>query len=261
MLSFAAAPHDAVALRPAWPALLSSLRFARHTWWRFGNATSVLRCVERGERRWLTERRPGDPLRLRFDLQRWSRAFARSTGTAREIGIIADDGSPIASIHLEAVDPALDELIWRLIDDSPPPPLAGRTQPSRTEALTLAGVLIARRLAPTALPFALQRAQAAGLPLRLRVENAGGGVTWTPRAADVEIAAGRIVLRSDEVDVAMPADGVGVWAVASESAEACCPTIECCTPDDRGSIRLDVTADSATTCTAWRRICATLDEE
>jgi hypothetical protein len=288
MPSFAA-PIDAIALKPVWPALFASLRFARWSRWQFGNDTGVLRCLERGPRRRLTERAPNDPLRMRFDLRRWASAYARSTGSAREIGFVADDGSPIASLHLAAVDAAIDELIWRLIDDDAVAPAVAPAAPvdrarladelalsesrdafdaltrrlhlSRDDAFALAGPAIARRLAPSVIPLALRSAQRAGLAVRLRVENTGGGIAWAPGAIDFDTDATRVMLRAGSVEVLVPADGARLWAVALETADACCPAIECCVPGDRGWIRLDVVAETGDACATWRRICATLPEE
>jgi putative heme degradation protein len=288
MSSFVA-PIDAIALKPAWPALFASVRFARWSRWQFGNDSGVLRCLEPAPRRRLTERAPNDPLRMRFDLRRWASAYARSTGSAREIGFIADDGSPIASLHLAAVDPAIDELIWRLIDDdagaramAPVAPVDparvadelalcesrdafdARTRSlhlSRDEAFALAGPTVARRLASSVLPLAFRTAQRAGLALRLRVENTGGGITWIPGAVDFNADATRMILRAGAVEVLVPTADARIWAVALETADACCPAIECCVAGDRGWIRLDVVAETGDACTIWRRICATLPEE
>jgi hypothetical protein len=289
MLSFAATPHDAVTLKPAWSALLSSLRFARRGRWHFGNGTGVLICHEGGPRRWLTERSRMDKLRFRFDQRRWYSAFARSTGAAREIGIVADDGSAVATIQLEAVDAAIDELIWRLIDDDAVAPVTppggvldrervadelalaasrdafdavtGAYRLARNDALTLAGSSIARRLAPDVLPHAMHDARAAGLALRVRVENAGGRITWNPDDVALTSDAGSIALRAGGVDVSVAAADAALWAVALETPDACCPALECCVPGDRGWIRIDVAADTAAACATWRRICATLPEE
>lgn len=289
MSSFAVTPNDAVALKPAWSALLSSLRFARRSSWQFGNGTAVLQCRERSPRRWLTERPAAEGLRFRFDLAHWHTAFARSTGGAREIGIIADDGSSIASIRLEQVDAAIDELIWRLIDDdasAPVPPfpalvdgariaddlalatsrdafdrLARDYRLARTDALTLAGSSIARPLAPHGLSLAVREAQRAGLAVRVRVENVGGRITWNPGTVALETPAEGIALRAGGVDVIVPADAARLWAVALETPDACCPAIECSVPGDRGWIRIDVDADTTAACDTWRRICATLPEE
>ncbi len=289
MMSFAATPNDAVTLKPAWSALLSSLRFARRGRWHFGNGTAVLSCREGGPRRWLTERSGTDGLGFRFDQRRWHSAFARSTGPAREIGIVADDGSAIATIQLEAVDAAIDELIWRLIDDDAVAPLtptgepldrarvadelalaasrdafdalAGAYRLARNEALALAGSSIARPLAADVLPRAMHDARAAGLSLRVRVENAGGRITWNP--ADVALTSddASITVRAGGVDVRVSAGDATLWAVALETPDACCPAIECCVPGDRGWIRVDVAADTDAACATWRRICATLPEE
>jgi putative heme degradation protein len=289
MMSFAATPNDAVMLKPAWAALLSSLRFARRGRWHFGNGTGMLSCREGGPRRWLTERSGTDGLRFRFDQRRWHSAFARSTGAAREIGIVADDGSAVATIQLEAVDAAIDELIWRLIDDDAVAPvtptgepldrkrvsdelalaasrdafdaLAGAYRLARNGALTLAGSSIARPLAPDVLPRAMHAARAAGLALRVRVENAGGRVTWNPADVALTNDDASITVRAGGVDVRVSAGDAALWAVALETPDACCPALECCVPGDRGWIRIDVAADTEAACATWRRICATLPEE
>jgi hypothetical protein len=247
MLSSAVFPSDAVALKPAWSTLLASLRFARVGRWQFGNGTGMLRCLEHRARPAITDR-GGDALRFRFDLRRWHGAFARSTGAAREIGIVADDGSAIFSLHLEGVDAGIDELIWRLIDDDAAAPVIPTGTPSHGDTLTLAGAPRARRLTPSALPTALRAARDARLPLRIRIENAGGGVT-------------QLALHAADVDVIMPSAGASVWAVARANDDVCGPTIESSVAGERGFIRVDVTPDTATACASWRRICAALPQE
>jgi len=294
MLSSTAIPTDAVLLKPAWSALLASVRFAGASSWRFGNGAALLRCREN-----VAQRRSEGPIgfvgvRFRFDLRRWSGAFARSTGAAREIGFVADDGSRIASLHLEQVEGAIDELIWRLIDDDAarapvltPVPQRGAPRErnriadelalagsraafdaivrerrlARADALTLAGPNVARRLAPTVLGTALDQAQRAGLCLRTRIENAGGDITWSPARAAVDVDAHGITLHGGGIDVRLPAAGASIWAIALETPDVCCPAIECCVPDEVGWIRLDIVGSTDDACAIWRRICATLHEE
>jgi hypothetical protein len=265
MTSFAT-PNDAVALKPMWSALFSSLRFARWARWRFGGDSAIVSWHERGARSRLVINQPGaGPLRFRFDLRRWAGAFARSSGRAREIGFVADNGSPIASLRLEHVDAAIDELIWRLIDDAAASPVAidapaDRDRVARVDALRTVGPAVARRLAQSALPVALAEAQRAGLALRVRVENAGGEITWVPSDFELDVDAGRVALFADGVDVLVPSAGAGVWTVERQMPGLCCPAIECYAPGDCDRIRFDVVAETDAACVTWRRICEMLPE-
>jgi uncharacterized membrane protein len=280
-------PDDAVRLRPLWGAVLSSTRFARRAAWQFGSASAILACNERRSRRWLSEERaPGDPVRMRFAVNAWGSAYARCTGDAREIGVFAGDGSAVAVLRLDRVDAALDELIWQLIDDGPPPSIpalpvahpdrirfsdALAVAPTRSDfdalikearlpradALTLAGSDVARRLDPAALAQALTAATAAGLPLRLQLENAGGTIAWTPPGATLD-AADPNHLRAGDVSLSI-APGAPVWAVTLTTPDVCGPALEVCGPVPACRLRIDIAAHTPADCAAWRDICARLD--
>jgi hypothetical protein len=276
---------DAVALRPVWSALLSSGRFARRTTWTFGTGAGRMECTE--TRFGCDAGRPLDPLRVRFDVRRWAGAFVRSAGSAREISVVADDGDEIARLRLDVTDPALDELIWRLMSDDPAvapsaadavavdearladelalaptlgafDAIAARARLTRERTLELAGADVARRLVPSAFSAAAQAALAAGLPLRVHLRNSGVGVTWTP-AGDVVVAPER-TLHAGRVAVAVGGGTAPAWAVELTARERCCPAIERSARGERGWLRLDVASENDRTCAIWRRICATLEE-
>jgi putative heme degradation protein len=278
---------DAVRLRPLWGAVLSSTRFARRAEWRFGNDQAVLACTERRSRRWLTEdRTPADPVRIRFATGAWGSAYARSAGAAREIDVFAADGSPVAVLRLDRVDAALDELIWQLIDDAPPAasapppaPAVDRTRLAdalavaetrgafdalireaalpRADALALSGPDVARRLAAGSAGAALAHAAAAGLPLRLQLENAGGAITWSPAGATLD-AGDPAHVRARDVCLDIAADAP-VWAVMLATPDVCGPALELCGSDGTCRLRIDIADHTPDDCAAWRRICARLD--
>ena len=254
---------DAVALRPVWPALLSSLRFAHRTNWFFGNGAAELRCVEFRSRRLLNERGPLDPLRVRFDLSRWVSAFARSRGRMREISVVADDGYDVARLQLEEPDTAFDELIWRLMplgSIAPAAPLR-IVRPSRDRVLPQAGPDRARRLGDDALAVAARAALDARLPLRFALENSGGGLTWTPADVELDTATNELAVRAGRVHLVVSNAARTTWMVSLESADRWCPAIESCAPGDYGWLRLDVASDTPRVRAMWRDICSTLEKK
>jgi Haem utilisation ChuX/HutX len=208
---------DVVRLRPLWPAIIAATRFARRTRWVFGNAAATLECVDSQPKRWLNQRAVGDPVQVHFDLAHWSSAYARSEGRMREIDVFAADGSAIAAVRLDEVDDSLDELIWLLVDDDQRRVL---TIPPRRPNLT-------RPFAPGALCNALLTAFDAGLPLQVRLENAGGSVLWAPCDAAVTERDACLELRSALGRLTIGDRRAGIWSVrdgileARSTGEAC----------------------------------------
>jgi hypothetical protein len=251
---------ERVALRPLWPTVLSSTRFAERTRWRFANRVASFAHDEPGAPRSLTDCGAGDALQLRFDFSHWHAAFARSCATAREIVIAADDGSDVALVRLERAHPTLDELIWRMVDDDPPPAPATLIFP-RAAALALHERAGATRLRDDAVARALQAAAAIDLPLRIRLSNRGGAVSWTPARARVEAAGETVILRERDASMTLRSHGAASWAVRFDAPDTCCPALECCTAGDAGSLRLDVPAMNSDTCAAWRTICTSLETD
>jgi len=197
---------DIVRLRPSWPQLIASTRFARQARWRFGNPAATLECIEPRPKRWLDQRRNGDPIQPHFDLERWSSAYARSDGPSREIHVFAADGSAVATVRLEDVDASFDELIWLLADDdqqhvTPPP-----SRPAK----------IARPFSGGALFNALMGAFDAELALRFVLENEGGSVAWSPRVPVVVERDGCLELRSPLGRVSICERHAGIWLVRDD---------------------------------------------
>jgi hypothetical protein len=197
---------DIVRLRPSWPQLIASTRFARHARWRFGNPAATLECIEPRPKRWLDQRRNGDPIQAHFDLERWSSAYVRSTGPSREIHVFAQDGSAVATVRLDDVDASFDELIWLLADDD-----LQRVAPARSRVAH-----VPRPFSGGALFKALMSAFDAELALRFVLENEGGSVVWTPRAPVVLECDGCLEMRSPLGRVSICERHAGIWLVRDD---------------------------------------------
>jgi hypothetical protein len=202
--------EDVVRLRPSWPAVIAATRFARRARWRFGNRAATLECIEPESKRWLNQRGAGDPVQVRFQLDRWASAYARANGRTRDIDVFAADGSAIAGVQLDEVDASLDELIWLLVDDDQRPQALGRTRRAN----------ITRPFAHGALCNALVAAFDERLPLEVRLENDGGSVAWSPDAPLVIDRDGCVELRSALGRVTMCDRRGGIWSVRDGTIEA-----------------------------------------
>ena len=290
---------DVVRLRPAWPALIAATRFARHATWLFGNHAAVLECVEARPNRWLTQRRPGDPFAMQFDLRTWHSAYACCESDTREISVFAADGSSIASVHIDAFESTLDELIWLLVDDDRTPErdaadgagipaVRGTFVPDDIERLRdtlalverrddferivaragithhlafgLAGPDIARPLAVTALQSALLAAVDARIPLRIRLTNAGGSVAWSPNAYATRECTSWLEVHSQLGRMLVNGRLSRVWAVALSDADGALPALEAYGSDDLPWLRVTSSAKTPPERATWRRLCATLAE-
>jgi Haem utilisation ChuX/HutX len=232
---------DVVRLRPEWPAVIAATRFARRARWRFGNRAATFECAEPRAKRWLSHRAAGDPVQVRFDLSRWSSAYARADERMREIDVFAADGSAIAAVQLDDVEASLDELIWLLVDND-----QHHAAPGQRRRINLS-----RPFSQGALCNALLVAFDEELPIEVRLENAGGAVCWTPRAPVVIERDGCIELRSALGSVTMCDRRDGIWSVNDGAIEA------------RGSdnarwVRVSLASSSAHDLLVWRGICSEL---
>jgi putative heme degradation protein len=245
---------DVVRLRPLWPALIAATRFARRTRWSFGNAFASLTCVEPQQRRWLTQRDESDPVQLRFDFGRWCSAYARVDGGAREIDVFAADGSPVASVRLDNIDPTLDELLWQLAADDQRP----GASPAYVDARHACTLRAPYALPPGVLESALAAACDANLPLQISLRNAGGTVTWTPTAPELRRAGSVCELRSARGTIALSA-GIG----ADQRVGLCAPYrgdpyLEALDADGAACFTVALRRAGALDRLAWRGLCADL---
>jgi hypothetical protein len=232
---------DVVRLRPMWPAIIAATRFARRTRWRFGNGAATLECIDPQSKRWLNQRAGGDPVQVHFDLARWGSAYARSSGRTREIDVFAADGSAITAVRLDDVDDSLDELIWLLVDDD-----QQRTVPAPPRRAN-----VTRPLAPGALCSALVEAFDAGLPLQIRLENAGGSVAWSPGEPAVIERDACVELRSALGRLTMCDHRAGIWSVRNGALEAR-------STDNTCWLQIALTAAGPQQRLLWSGICASV---
>ena len=281
--------NDVVRLRPMWPSVIAATRFAGSVRWIFGNGAATFDCIESQRRRWLTQRAADDPVHVHFDLGRWSSAYARCDGRAREIDVFAADGSAIAAVRLDEVDASLDELLWLLVDDDQQRRVAGalrtpridvpfdegrlraalavterrsdfdrlvaRSGVSRRHAYRLAGSDVARPLVPGALQTALLAAADAALPLRLVLENAGGRVAWAPRDAVVSQSGDVVELRSALGCVTL-GERAASWAVSLAGIDSSEQTLEAYGGDDASWLSVGLYGATPLQRIAWRALCA-----
>jgi putative heme degradation protein len=281
-----ASDDDVVRLRADWPAVLSMSRYARRATWLFGHRAAALECVEGRQRFCRSRCGSGDRTSVRLDFGGWMSVVARREGGARLLDFFSTHGSPIAAVRLEDVSAEFDELIWLLADDGPPKcyghalrapwrhadrlrsvlPLIERREDfdrlvaqcavPRSDAFVLAGPYVATAVATDAVGRVLEAATEAGIRVRVRLENYGGSVCWTPTLQATSVAADFVELRSrfGRLHVSNP---IGpTWVVHLSGVGGDGPSVEAECLGDGGWVRVDV--DDAAQRDAWREICIAL---
>ena len=282
---------EIVRLRPDWPALIATTRFARRATWLFGHRVGVLECADRRVRSCAQRSESGDPIGVCLDFTGWSHAVARRRAAAREIEFYAASGAAIATLRLDDIDPIVDELVWLLIDDDVPianertaagmprPPdaswlrrairlverredfdrLVDANSLRRRDAFESAGPHVATQIASDGLTRALNAAVDAGVRVRIWLENAGGSVTWTPVVQQLTFEADYAELRSLYGRMHLSRRIGPSWAVHVSGAQCGGPSIEAESVVDGGWVRVEAASESQRD--AWRTICRRLAEE
>jgi putative heme degradation protein len=285
----ASGDDEIVRLRPDWPALMAMTRFAGRATWLFGHRVAVLECVEPRTRPCARRGEAGDPTCVRFNFKTWTHAVARRRAASRQIEFYAGSGAAIATLCLDQIDPVVDELVWLLIDDEnlPVPKLPhadgnrrGLDTPAirralkvierredfervvamgslrRHDAFALAGPHVATALPSNALDNALDAAVGAGVRLRVRLENAGGSVSWTPAEQCLSRETSYVELRSAYGRAHLSRRIGPTWLVHLAGSGYGGPSIEAESVIDGGWVHLEAAGDFQRD--AWRNICSAL---
>jgi len=124
---------------------------------------------------------------------------------------------------------------------------------------TLAERGVATPLAPDAIAAVLQGAAEAGIRVRMRLENVGGSVCWTPTVQRVSRNADYTELRSSFGRMHVSLLVGPSWTVHLAGADGAGPSVEGESLADGGWVRVDA-ADPAQL-GAWRRLCRRLSEQ
>jgi putative heme degradation protein len=280
----AAAGDDVVRLRADWPAVLAMTGYAKRATWLFGHRGAALECVEGRQRVCRSRCGSGDRTTVRLDFGGWMSVVARRDGGARVLEFFSTLGAPIAAVRLEDVSAEFDELIWLLADDAPPKcyghalrgswrrhverlrnvlPLLERREDfdrliaqygvPRCDAFVLAGPHVATAVATDAVGRVLDAATQAGIRVRVRLENHGGSVSWTPTLQATSVMTGFLELRSRFGRLHV-CNRIGpTWVVHLSGAGGAGPSVEAECIADGGWVRVDV--DDAAQRDAWREIC------
>jgi putative heme degradation protein len=275
---------DAVRLRADWPAVLAMTGYARRATWLFGHRAAALECVEGRQQLCRSRCGSGDRTTVRLDFGGWMSVVARRDGGARMLDFFSTHGSPIAAVRLDEVSAEFDELIWLLADDGPPKryghalrapwrryadrlrqvlPLLERREDfdrliaqhavPRSDAFVLAGPYVATAVATDAVGRVLEAATAAGIRVRVRLENHGGSVCWTPTLQATSAATDFLELRSRFGRLHVSNRIGPTWVVHLSGAGGDGPSLEAECLADGGWVRVDV--DDAAQRDAWREIC------
>ncbi len=282
--SGASGGDEAVRLRADWPAVLSMTRYARRATWLFGHGAAALECVEGRQRLCRSRCGSGDRTTVRLDFGGWMSVVARREGGARLLEFFSTHGAPIAAVRLEDVSAEFDELIWLLADDGLPKsyahalrapwrryadrlrqvlPLLERREDfdrliaqhavPRSDAFVLAGPYVATAVATDAVGRVLEAATAAGIRVRVRLENRGGSVCWAPTLQATSVTADYLELRSRFGRLHVSNRIGPTWVVHLSGANGDGPSIEAECLADGGWVRVDV--DDSVQRDAWREIC------
>jgi putative heme degradation protein len=287
VLDAGAAGDDVVRLRADWPAVLAMTGYARRATWLFGHRAAALECVEGRQRLCSSRCGSGDRTTVRLDFGGWLSVVARRDGDTRWLEFFSTHGSPIAAVRLEDVSAEFDELIWLLADDAPPKcyghavrvswrrhverlrnvlPLLERREDfdrliaqyavPRSDAFVLAGPYVATAVATDAIGRVLEAATDAGIRVRVRLENHGGSVCWTPTVQATSVASDFLELRSRFGRLHVSTRVGPTWVVHLSGVNGDGPSLDAECLGDGGRVRVDV--DDSAQRDAWREICLEL---
>jgi hypothetical protein len=235
-----------VRLRPDWPAVLSLARFARRATWLFGNAGAVVECVDQAPRSCAALRPSGDATSIRLNFAGWATTLIRPERRARHVEFFDACGAALAAVRLEECDAGIDQFIWLLADDD------AVKAPTRTRPLR-SNRSVAATLRVHALAMALRLGIDSGIRLRLRLENAGGSVAWSPAKLSLGDEGDFLELRSPFGRMHIDPSAGPAWMIDLHADDGVGPALELHSSTDGGSIRIDAGDDLDRA--AWRSLC------